>query len=149
MMVVLVVMTIARTGTIPQLPDLPHTYLPGNRLPEAVSCYTVNDEHVPRCSITHLDTEIHFVVDPETDTIIGAVVPALDYTVGELIMSWGTPDGIIQTPQTTYVHWGTRTAHIFTGSLQPDSRVQFVHYEAQPKSTSPWRGFRRRNDGDA
>jgi hypothetical protein len=46
---------------------------------------------------------------------------------------------------TASIYWGTRTAHVYAGSYQPQSQVLFVTYAAEPKSASPWRGFRRRN----
>jgi hypothetical protein len=143
-LIILGVVTVARIGTMPQLPDLPRSHLPGSRLPDEVSCSTQGYDPTLRCSIQHLGHAVHFLFDADTQIITHTVVPARNHTLGQLILFWGTPSGIIQTPQTTYVHWETRTAYLYTGLYRPDSRVLWVVYTLQPKPASPWRGFRRR-----
>ena len=127
--------------TIPQPPDMPQTYLPGNPMPEDIACYTPCDEHTPRCSVSFRDQEVYFNFDPETWLIHSTLIPALEHTIGELISSWGTPSGIIQTSHTTKVYWGARSAHLYTDAIQPDSQVQFILYHLEAPQTSPWRGF--------
>ena len=138
------VVTVARAQTIPQIPDIPQVYLPGSPLPKDISCYTPSDEHTPRCSVSVLDQEVHLNLDPETHVIHSTLIPALEHTIGELILSWGTPSGIIQTSHTTRIYWGTRSAHLYTGAVQPDSQVQFILYDLEAPQTSPWGGFGRR-----
>lgn len=142
-MLVLGVMTAARTGTIPTLLDPPPRYLPGNPLPGDVSCYTPGDEHMPRCFVQHLGDEVYFNFDGNTRTILRTVIPAREYTIGQLILAWGTPTGITQTHYTIYVYWRTRSALLYTSSFQPDSRVEFILYGLEQQPTAPWRGFRR------
>jgi hypothetical protein len=139
-MLVLGVMGVARTQAVPQFVELPPAYLPGNPLPEgAIRAWSPNEEYMS------MDDEIHFTLYSELHVIATTLVPAQSFTLGQLIVAWGTPSGIRQTSHTTYIYWGTRTAHVYAGSYQPQSQVLFVTYAAEPKSASPWRGFRRRN----
>jgi hypothetical protein len=140
-MLVVGVMTAARTGTIRQLLDLPPRYFPGNPLPEDVSCYTHDDEHAPRCFDQLFGEEVYFNFDGNPRTILRTIIPAQAYTIGQLILSWGAPSGIRRNYYTIYVYWGTRSALLYTNSFQPDSRVEFILYDLEQQPTSPWRGF--------
>ena len=143
-MLILGVMIAGRTGTLRQLLDPPSRFLPGNPLPNEVSCNTHSNEYVPRCYAQHLDDEFYFVFDADTRTIIRTVIPAREYTIGQLILAWGTPIGITQTNYTIDIDWRTRSALLYSSSFQPDSRVEFILYGLEQQPTSPWRGFRRR-----
>jgi hypothetical protein len=142
-MLVLGVMGVARTGTIPKLLDLPPEYLPGSPKPRDVSCYTYTSEYIPRCSIHLLDNEVYFNFDTDTGTIITATVPARAYTIGQLIVSWGTPTGIIWNDYAISIYWGMHSALLYTHSIRPNSRVDFIVYDREQHTGSPWRGFRR------
>ncbi len=135
------VMALTRIGSIPAPPELLPSYLPGNPLPEGTTCYVGSSEVIPRCSIHYLDQEIHFRVNAETQLIDTTIIPSHAYRLGQLILAWGTPDSISRTSHTTYIHWGPRSAHLYTDSAQPNSRVEFITYDLEPKPASPWRGF--------
>ena len=138
------VLLVARAQPVPRIPSLPQRYFPGNPLPDDVACYWPVGDHMPHCSINYRGKEIQFAVDAEMQVIDYTLVRAREYTLGELVVSWGSPSGIIQTFPRTYVYWGTRAAYL-TGALKPDSQVQFILYDRAPRPTAPWRGFRRRN----
>lgn len=142
LMLVLGVMSLARTEATPQLLDLPQVYHPGQALADGLVCYGYNSMPENSCAVDLPGNLIYLNLDADK-RITDAVVPALDYVVGDLILMWGTPGGIIQTPQTTYVYWGTRSAYVYSGSLQPDSRVQFILYDSEPHQGTPWNGFKR------
>jgi hypothetical protein len=141
-MLVLGVMSIARTQATPQLLDLPQAYHPGQALPDGLACYGYTSMPENSCAVDLPGNLIYLNLDADK-RITDAVIPALNYVIGDLILMWGTPGGIIQKPHTTYVYWGTRSAYVYTGSLRPDSRVQFILYDSEPKPASPWHGFIR------
>jgi hypothetical protein len=145
-LLVLGIMSVARIGTIPQFLDLPDSYLPGNLQPKEVSCYTYISEPFPHCSIQLLDYKVYFTFDAQTRTIMNTVISAHPYTIGQLILYWGTPTGINWNEYTIYIYWGTRSAMLSARSLRPDSRVRFILYDLEQPEASPWQGFRRRKD---
>jgi hypothetical protein len=84
---------------------------------------------------------VYFNVDPETHLINRTVIPAQKYAVGDLIAAWGTPTGTTRNETNIYIYWGARSALLYTRSLQPDSRVDFILYDLAPHQASPWPGF--------
>ena len=141
------VMTAARAEPAPHLPDIPQAYLPGNLLPVSGWCYWPSNEQVPRCSVEFGDDEVYFSFDALTGIITRSIIPARAYMIGDLIAAWGTPTGIHQKYTLTYVFWETRSALLYTTSFRPESRVEFIIYDLEPsQATSPWHGFRRRNN---
>jgi hypothetical protein len=141
-MLVFGVVMAARTQAIPPMPNLPKMYLPGNSIPNNISCYWSGDEHIPRCSIRFDDHEAYFGIEPDWNFITQAFIPARDYTIGQLLTDWGTPTGITHRATMVYVHWGLRSALIYTHDFQPDDPVEFIIYDLEPVPASPWRGFR-------
>ena len=144
-MLVVGVVAVARTETIPRLLDLPESYLPGNTLPRDVSCYKPGDEHTPHWFVPLLGYEVYFDFDAGTRMINRTVIPEQAHTLGQLIASWGIPTGIIRRFEfDTYVCWGSRSAFIWGSSIQPDSRVDFIQYDLEPQQASTWHGFTNR-----
>jgi len=141
-LLVLGVMTAARTGTTPQLFDLAERDLPGSPLPDDVICYSGIDEYSPRCFVRRFGNDVYFNFDKDSRTILRTVIPAHKYSIGYLIPTWGKPSGIKQSPYMVSVHWGTRSALLYTQEFRPDSRVEFILYDPEPLPASPWRGFR-------
>jgi hypothetical protein len=46
------------------------------------------------------------------------------------------------------VHWGTRSAYIYTCSFQPTSRIGSITYGRKASAIGPWRGFTTSTDND-
>lgn len=136
------VITVARVQALPQLPDLPQAYLPGNPMPKEVSCYTPASVYTARCSIVVLGNAVYFSLDADLKTITGTQIPARKYAIGQLVAGWGNPTGIIRRETMVYVHWGARSALIYTRDFQPGNSVEFIIYDLEPLPSSPWRGFR-------
>jgi hypothetical protein len=132
---------IASAQALPQLPELPPAYLPGNPLPKDVSCSIAANQYIISCSIRSGDDEIFFNSD-SAKTISHTLIPAQKYTIGQVIAAWGTPTGITHRETQVYVHWGARSALLYTKAFQPDSIVEFIVYDLEPPPSSPWRGFR-------
>ena len=141
-LLVLGVMTAARTGTTPQLFHLAERDLPSSPLPDDVLCYSGIDEYSPRCFVQRFGNDVYFNFDKDSRTILRTVIPAHKYSIGYLILTWGKPSGIKQSPYMVSVHWGTRSALLYTQEFRPDSRVEFILYDPEPLPASPWRGFR-------
>ena len=144
-MLVLGVSMIAKIESVPLLLDLPQVYLPGNLLPQGVTCYTQDDDYeigyIPTCFAHFLDHKIYFDLDADTQTLIRTFIPAQRYTIGQLIVAWGKPGGIRWTDYTISLYWGTRSATIYASSLRPDSPVEFILYELEARPGSSWAGF--------
>jgi hypothetical protein len=128
-------------GAAPHVPDLPQRFLPGNPLPGEAVCMTLSDEVIGRCVVHLVDYDVYFGFDAEMRTIRSSLIPAQKYTAGDLVAAWGAPTGITWNETNIYLYWGTRSALLYTGLLQPDSRVDFILYDQQQKTASPWRGF--------
>jgi hypothetical protein len=141
MILILTFMITARTGTLPMLPDLPQSYLPGSPQPQNVSCTTFSGEYIPRCSVSYLENEIYFNFGSDNRTITRTLIPARAYMLGQLILAWGAPSGITWNDYTIYLYWGKRSALVYARSLQPDSPVEFILYDLVQQPASPWRGF--------
>jgi hypothetical protein len=139
-MLILAVVMVGRTSAIPPVLDLPQPYLPGNPLPRNVSCRVPGGEHI-ECFAELSVHVIYFTFDEETRMIKRTVVPAWEYTLGQLIAAWGTPTGINRGDYTTYVVWNTRSALLYRSSIQPENRVNFIWYDLEPAQAAPWRGF--------
>jgi hypothetical protein len=135
------VVTAARAQPVPQLPDLPQVYLPGNRIPEGVTCYLSANEVAPRCSVDYEGNEIYFTFGSDMRTITKTLIPAREYPIGQIVVAWGNPTGITRKKTMMYVHWGARSALLYTTSFQPDNLVEFILYDLEPLPESPWRGF--------
>lgn len=135
------VIVIARLESVPQFVELPEIYLPGNPLPDDLMCYYRDSEPQPRCVVHFLNDELHFTSHTVTGLIDQTIIPALKYTLGDLILAWGTPRGVLRSPQTTFIFWGKRSIVLYTGNFRPGSRVQYILYSQEPLPASPWRGF--------
>jgi hypothetical protein len=140
-MLVLGVVMSARTGATPHAPDLPQRFLPGNPLPGEAACMTLSDEHIPRCVVHQADYDVYFNFNADTRIISRTVIPAQQYTLGELMAAWGNPTGLTWNETNIYIYWGTHSALLYASSFQPNSRVDFILYELERKQAAPWPGF--------
>ena len=144
-MLVLSVVAVASAGTPTPIPNLPEMYLPGSPIPEDALCYsylTIVDPSVV-CYVTFQGKEIFLKFDQNMKTILRVITSTQEYTIGEMLLAWGAPSGIEATPYSTSIFWGTRSAHFYIDSLRPDSRVEYIRYDLEPQSVSPWQGFGR------
>lgn len=144
-LLILAVMTIARTGTIPPIFEPSALYRPGHILPDDVTCYAFSDDHLTRCMAEQLDHKIYFDFDRGTNVIRRTFIPAREYALGTFLTSWGPPTGMTQMGHTIYIYWQNRFAMVYTRSLRPTSRVDFIVYDRDPQAAFPWRGFTNHN----
>jgi hypothetical protein len=140
--IVLGVVIRGRMGAAPHVPDLPQRFLPGNPLPGEAACTRYSNELILRCVVHLADYDVVFSLDAGMSFIHSTLIPAQKYTAGDLVAAWGAPTGITWDETNIYLYWETRSALLDTGSLQPDSRVDYILYElAAPLPAAPWPGF--------
>jgi hypothetical protein len=119
--------------------------LPGSPRPMNATCNALHDGRF-RCYVHHKGKEVYLAYDGASQMIIGAVISANEYTIGDLIISWGTPTGFTQDGRAIEVSWGTRSVYLHTCSFQPTSHVGYIEYGLESKQLPPWRGFIRRGE---
>jgi hypothetical protein len=136
------VVTVGRVETVAPIPDLPERYLPGKPMPREAMCpkgrvdlWNVN------CETSHLGYRVQFTVQGSSMTIISSSIWTADFTIGDLILAWGLPDGIAQYRYYINVYWGKRYALLLTNSLRPASRVHMIVYNGADSELLPWHGF--------
>jgi hypothetical protein len=150
------VVMVARTGVTPTIIEPPQHLLPGNVQPNNIhcgasadeTCYPPVDAHCyessdANCfisaSIQQNGKVVHLTLDTATRMIAFTVIPAHEYTIGDLILAWGTPSGFTQYGRNIDVYWGTRNAHLTTCAFRPESRVELIiYYLTSPLPASPW-----------
>jgi hypothetical protein len=136
-------LSISSSGRYAEIYTPPQAYLPGNPLPEFAG-KDACDKFVPTNMICgELEgRKLYWYYELATRRIVRTGISASEYTVGDLILAWGTPSGFDQFGTSIYVSWGTRSALLVTRSLQPNSQIQFIEYDLDPPKRSVWRGFR-------
>lgn len=140
------ILTVARAEPIPRILELPQRYLPGNLPPENMSCDNANTSGVPRCFVWFQDNLVEFDFDIGPRIIRSAFVRVDAYTLGQLILSWGTPTGVNRNHYTNYIYWPSRWVILDNDSFGPSSQVKSILYNYDQPMASPWRGFTRNTD---
>ena len=160
------VITLARTAPIPIIRALPQRFLPGSVLPfEAYCTVTANGGCSPKTYIScnqpgdgrcftypsfvvgDAGKKVHLTVEITSGTITQALLPAGDFTMGSLMLAWGSPTGFGQSGNLTIVYWGTRGVFFATCSFRPEGRPMWMTYYAEPVKALPWRGFAQADSG--
>ena len=137
------VSAIARLTPVPLILELPRAYLPGSPPPSDMTCETALEDYVPRCAVKFSGTEVYFYFHFLTRDIVRSIIPAKEYVLGQLVVSWGNPAGVSWNSDAVYVYWEGWWATIEVNSfrLRPDSPVRFIIYGQNQSSTVPWQGF--------
>lgn len=140
---------VSRTQTLQAIKTPPPEYLPGNPLPnlaDHISCNSSDSNQLTNLScLVHLsDQDIYFYYEAQSEGIIRTIIKANEYTIGELILAWGTPTGFDRYGTATVVSWGTRSANLDAESFQPTNPITFITYDLKPLKRSLWRGFSHR-----
>lgn len=165
-LVILPVVVLASTGTPPTPIEISSKLLPGNVAPTGLlcgdpaneSCYHApvdahcyesgDDNCLTDASIQQNGKMIAITFDMVSRTIVLTSVYENKATLGDLIVKWGAPTGFHQFGQDVDVYWDTRSAHLTTCWLRPESRVTLISYDRKPPVAHPWRGFVRVNSKD-
>ena len=144
------VLIVSRMNVPSKIYTPPQAYLPGNPLPRFAgkdSC----DKFAPInmvCNGPVFGQKIYWYYELGTRRIVRTGISASEYTIGDLILAWGTPTGFDQYGTSIIVSWGARSALLVTNSFQPYSRVRFIEYDLEPYRRSRWRGFVGRKSDD-
>jgi hypothetical protein len=137
---------VARLGPVPRLLDLPQQFLPANPPPKDLRCSGYDEPqqywYDSFCWVVYQGQPIYFEFDRDHRRIIRSIIPAQDYTLGQLIVSWGKPTGINWNKHTAYIYWPSRWAILEKAALRPHSPVHTILFTVDQPPASPWRGFR-------
>jgi hypothetical protein len=135
----------ARLRAAPLKIDPPAFLLPGSKLSVQTQCDAlVSCQASPngyRDDITYEGKKVYLVFDVDNQMIVHTTVSVQTYTVGDLIANWGTPTGFARYGHVIDIFWGTRDAYIYSCLLQPDTHIEFLEYDLEPRQGSLWRGF--------
>ncbi|MHB8626708.1 MAG: hypothetical protein ACYDBJ_08270 [Aggregatilineales bacterium] len=164
---ILSVVLLARTGTAPKIFEPPLHLLPGDAPPKDIhcgesadeACYPPVDAHCHEsgdagwgcftsASTPYNGKKIAILIDVASRTIALTSISAPGYTMGDLILAWGTPTEFNQSGRAIDVYWGARSASLTTCSFRPESRVDIITYYRSPAFAAPWHGFVRVNSKD-
>lgn len=144
LLLISVAVTLARGQVGPSVAELPLEYLPGNalpRLPEGADCYSEGVAETCRLKLGEQDVTIQY--QNGTHMILRTSIRISEYPVGQLVLNWGEPDGVIPLSDSVLIHWGKQSVVIDTAVLQPDSPVAWIVYDFEPQAGDRWQGFRR------
>ena len=132
---------------MPQLLNLPQQYLPGSLPPQHLRCPCASEPqqywYDGFCWADYQGQPVYFEFDRDHRRIVSAIIPAQDYNLGQLLVSWGTPAGVNWNHYTVYVYWPTRWVILSNKTFRPTSPVKSILYTPEQPPSSPWRGFRR------
>jgi hypothetical protein len=142
------IMSVSRTATILPIKTPPQGFFPSNPLPslsENISCNYYHGHQLinTTCLAYSSDQNVYFysVEGEGRKGIVRTTISANEYTIGALMLAWGTPTGFDRYGTVIVVSWGTRSALLVTSSFQPTSRIGFITYDLEAPMRSPWRGF--------
>jgi hypothetical protein len=130
---------IARVGSIATPSGPPLSLLPGQPLPTTAQASEWTEETYTY-SVQANGRLLDLTYDPRSRSIVQTVLAAHDYTIGALILAWGTPSSFDQAGRAVNVYWGARSAYLITCSLRPDSPVEFIAYSAELHQAKAWHG---------
>jgi hypothetical protein len=78
------------------------------------------------------------------EIIVRTPIDKNEYTIGALILAWGTPTGFDTYGTDIVVSWGRRSTNLNSASFQITNPITFITYDLRPLKRSPWRGFSHR-----
>jgi hypothetical protein len=135
----------ARIRATPTKIDPPAFLLPGSDLAIQSHCEALSSCHESpngyRDYIIYDGRKVYLVFDRQNQMVVHTTMSVDTYTLGDLIATWGPPTGLAHYGHIVDVYWGTRDAYLHACSLQPDTRVEFIEYDLEPRQGSAWRGF--------
>jgi len=134
------VVAVARTQPVRPVIDPPQHFLPGSPLPAEWTCPLKGAGFIV-CTIHRDGKDVHVTYEVTRHVIVATVISAHEYTIGDLILTWGIPNFFAQNGRAIDVYWGTRYAYLITCSFQPGSHVEFIAYYLEEHTGSRWQGF--------
>jgi hypothetical protein len=142
---VLSVVLLSRMVGVPMSLDLPSYLLPGSPLPADTKCVEPIDDKPcytrSYYSFLYSGRQVYLTYDPHSARIVRTVIAGHEYTLGDLVVAWGIPDGFAQNGRTIDIYWGARGAYLNTCLFRLDSHIERIIFYKEPYHGSPWRGF--------
>lgn len=138
------IMSLARTEAIMPIRTPPPEYLPGHLSPNLstnISCHGYDGSMSCLARLSNQDVYFYSEGQGGREIIVRTTIGTHEYTIGALILAWGTPSGFDRYGSSIVVSWGTRSATLDTSSFQPTSPVGFITYDLLPLRRSSWQGF--------
>lgn len=137
---------VSRTQTLQAIKIPPPEYLPGNPLPSLSDNIACNNDDANQlnnlsCWVHLPSQDVYFYYEARSKSIIRTILHANEYTIGALILAWGTPTGFDRYGTATVISWGTRSANLDAESFQPTNPVTVITYDLKPLKRSSWQGF--------
>lgn len=138
------VLSVLSKGILSEIYTPPQGVLPGSPLPHFAG-EDACDKFAPVNMICgELDGQkMYWSYESKTQKIVRTILLAAEYTIGDLILAWGTPTGFDRYGTAIFVSWEARSAHLMTDFFHPYSPIRFIQYDLEPPQRSVWRGFGR------
>jgi hypothetical protein len=140
------VIGVSRLQTFRAVIDLPQDILPGSPVPYEADPALHGGMLAHQLTINGFNVQLAY--DSEHELIVRAQIAENAYTIGDLILAWGTPSGFARSGRDVDVYWGRRGVYLNTCSFRPDSRVQYIAHYIDEQTASFWRGFSTDTDTD-
>ena len=144
MLLMLCIPIVSNASVTSEIYTPPQRVLPGSPLPRFAG-EDACDKFAPVNMICgELDGQkIYWSYESKTQKIVRTIILAAEYTIGDLILAWGTPTGFDRYGTAIFVSWEARSAHLMTDFFHPYSPIRFIQYDLEPPQRSVWRGFGR------
>lgn len=122
----------------PALPiEIPETLMPGNPIPEGTECKSYFAGEVT-CQMG----QIRLFAQYGAITYTRLYLRNEEVTIGDLILSWGTPTGLSRYGDTVAVYWRNRYVYAIGSPFTPHNRVIVMIWDNRRVRTGrPWEGF--------
>lgn len=139
-----VAVALARQPSV-QPVSLTMSYLPGQQIAADMPCsYPPYRPGAKMYCSTWVDRHMVFIAYHVSERRITRVsyTTAGNFTIGELLLTWGTPSRVTKGYSFTYIHWEGGRSAFLTKPTTAHSRIWLIILEDEPASdTRAWRGF--------
>jgi hypothetical protein len=134
---------LASKAALPPVTDIPEKLLPGQIMPDDVSCVPspYSGERIS-CRALSSDNELIYLTFDARSHVIRRASMLIDrQPIGDLIRVWGPPTGIKKMRWAMQVQWGMRYVYVSAQPFTPENGVGFVSYALDTDEVAPWKGF--------
>jgi hypothetical protein len=138
-----VVIVNARSAIMPIMVDIPDFAMPGNDLPPRAACdRRMASEEIMYCSFYYHEKLIYLTYDTVKRQIVTTVTSlGSQQPIGNLLLDWGTPTGIMRWGIATKVFWGNKSVYLVARPFAPESKGRFISFTLEKRDTMTWAGF--------
>lgn len=117
---------------------------PGNEKPKGAACRReAFDQELEYCK--DIQPGVDYTVNPLTGRIKDVAYLILGrFSVGELLVAWGPPAGVVREGDMMTLYWPGKFAFIVAYDFTPGTDVGYVEFTDQANNYQKWRGFTSR-----